>query len=232
MMDWLTLPRTPEPEFMESAEEAEVYASAAAQRYLDAIDNTLVDMIARLGVTSGRLLDVGCGPGNIALKLAKRFPKMWVVGVDYATNMVRAASAAASGQGLTGQGEFFSGDAKNLPFRDATFDWVLSNSVLHHLHDPMALLNEMGRVVKPEGVAVLRDLRRPCRLAFPLHVRWYGRHYSGLMKALYTDSVRAAYTGEELARMLADSRLAAAKVYYHERTHLGFVYDGRVSGVS
>jgi len=231
-MDWLTLPRTPEPEVMESAEEAEVYASAAAERYLDAIDNTLVDMIARLGATSGRLLDVGCGPGNIALKLARRFPQMWVVGVDYAASMVLAASAAASAQGLSARAEFFLGDAKNLPFRDASFDWVLSNSVLHHLYDPMALLNEMGRVVKPRGVALLRDLRRPGRLAFPLHVRWYGRHYSGLMKTLYTDSVRAAYTGEELARMLRDSRLSAARIYYHERTHLGFVYDGRERGVS
>ena len=58
-------------------------------------------MIARLGATSGRLLDVGCGPGNIALKLARRFPQMWVVGVDYAASMVLAASAAASAQGLS-----------------------------------------------------------------------------------------------------------------------------------
>lgn len=231
-MDWLTFPRTPEPEVMESAEEAEVYASAAAQRYLDALDNTLVEMVARLAFASGRLLDVGCGPGNIALKLARRFPQMSVVGVDYAANMVRAARAgAAAAQGLSGRAEFFSGDAKKLPFQDGSFDWVLSNSVLHHLHDPIAMLNEMGRVMKPQGVALLRDLRRPGRLAFPLHVRWYGRHYSGLMKRLYTDSVRAAYTGAELARMLRESRFSEARIYYYQRTHLGFIYDGRERNV-
>jgi len=231
-MDWLNLPRAPEPEVMDSAEEVEVYASAAAQRYLDAIDNTLIDHVARLGMGSGRLLDIGCGPGNIALKIARRLPQMQVVGVDYSFNMIRAASAAAATQALSIRAVFFAGDAKKLSFPDKSFDLVLSNSVLHHLHDPLAMLNEMGRVVKPGGVVLLRDLRRPGRLMFPLHVRWHGRHYSGLMKKLYTDSVGAAYTGEEVARMLRASRLSAARIFFHERTHLGFVYDGRVEGAS
>jgi len=229
-MSWLTLPRKPEPEVMDSAEEAEVYASSAAERYLDAIDNTLVEMVARLGFVSGRLLDLGCGPGNIALKLAKRFPEILVVGVDYAASMVRMAASSAATQGLSARTTFLSGDAKKIPFADQTFDMVLSNSVLHHLANPVAMLDEMRRVMKPHGLALLRDLRRPGRLMFSWHVRWYGRHYSGLMKKLYTDSVRASYTGRELARMLHDSRLAAAQVYYHERTHLGFVYDGRARG--
>lgn len=231
-MDWLTLRRTPEPEVMDGAEEVEVYASTAAQSYLEAIDNTLVDHVARLGMDSGRLLDIGCGPGNIALKIARRLPQMQVVGVDFSLNMIRAASAAAGAQRLSRQAEFFSGDANRLCFPDQSFDFVLSNSVLHHLHDPLAMLNEMARVVKPTGIVLLRDLRRPGRLIFPLHVRWYGRHYSGLMKKLYTDSVRAAYTGEELAQMLPGSRLSGAQVFYHERTHLGFVYDGRTGRIT
>lgn len=228
----MTFPRTPEPEVMESADEVDAYSSAAAQRYLDAIDTTLVDHIARLGVVSGRLLDVGCGPGNIALKIARRWPRIRVVGLDFSLNMILAARAAAASQQLTGRAEFLAGDAKKLPFPDGALDFVLSNSVLHHLHDPLGMLDEMARVVKSGGLVLLRDLRRPGRLIFPWHVRWYGRHYSGLMKKLFTDSVRAAYTGEELARMLHASRLAAARVFYHERTHLGFVYDGRGKGAS
>ena len=108
----------------------------------------------------------------------------------------------------------------------------LNPSFEEHLHDPLAMLNEMGRVVKPGGIVLLRDLRRPGRLIFPLHVGWFGRNYSGLMKKLYTDSVRAAYTGAEVARMLRESRLATAHVFYHKCTHLGFVYDGRGAGHS
>ncbi len=231
-MNWLRLPRTPEPEVMDAAAEIEAYSSATAQAYLDALDDTLVDQIVSLGIASGRLLDVGCGPGGIAKKIARRLPQMRVVGVDFSVNMISAAKAAAAAQDLSSRVHFFSGDAKRLPFPERSFDFVLSNSVLHHLHDPLAMLDEMARVAKPGGIVLLRDLRRPGRLIFPLHVSWFGRHYSGLMKKLYTNSVRAAYTGAELAQMLSQSRLAAARVFYHERTHLGFVYDGRAAGHS
>ena len=226
-MKWLTLPRRPEPEAMGDAAEVAAYASAAAQAFIDAIDDTLVEQVLSLGPPRGRLLDVGTGPGGIPLKIARRCPQLQVVGVDYAENMVRTARQAAHAQGLAGQVRFFVADANQLCFPDACFDFVLSNSVLHHLSQPVALLKEMARVAKPEGVVLLRDLRRPSRLAFPLHVRWYGRYYSGLMYKLFRDSVRASYTGEELTELLRQAALPEARVFYHQRTHLGFIRDGR-----
>jgi len=226
-MSWLTLPRKPEPEVMGDADEVEAYASAAAQAHLDAIDNTLVDQVLSLGISSGRLLDVGTGPGGIPLKIARRLAGIRAMGVDYSRNMILAAQRAAAEQGLADHLTFLVGDANRLPFSKATFDVVLSNSVLHHLANPLALLNEMARVARPDGIVLLRDLRRPSRLAFPFHVRWYGRYYSGLMYKLFADSVAAAYTADELADMLGRSALADARVFFHERTHLGFVRNGR-----
>jgi tRNA1(Val) A37 N6-methylase TrmN6 len=75
-MNWLTLPRKPEPEVRGDAEEVEAYASAAAQAYLDAIDNTLVEQVLSLGCTSGWLLDIGTGPGAIPLKIARRLANL------------------------------------------------------------------------------------------------------------------------------------------------------------
>lgn len=226
-MRWLTLPRKPEPEVMNAADEVEAYASAAAQAYLDSIDNTLVAQVVSVGPRSGWLLDIGTGPGGIPLKIAQRLPAMRVVGIDCSPNMIQAARRAAAAQGLSDRVRFFAGDANRLCFQEACFDFVLSNSLLHHLENPVAAFNEMGRVVKPGGVVLLRDLRRPSRLAFPLHVRWYGRYYTGLMYKLYVDSVRAAYTGEELAALLRKSALTDARIFFHARTHLGFLRDGR-----
>lgn len=223
-MSWRTLPRRPEPEVMSEADEVEAYASAAAQEYLDSIDNTLVEQVLSLGRTSGRLLDIGTGPGGIPLKIARRLPDLRVVGVDRSANMVRAARRSAAEQGLAQRACFFLADAKQLCFTDACFDLVLANSLLHHLQTPVAFFNEMARVVKPAGVVLARDLRRPSRLVFPLHARWYGRYYSGLMKKLYVDSVRAAYTAPELADLLRQSALADARIFFHERTHLGFTW--------
>ena len=226
-MGWLTLPRRPEAEAMGDADEVEAYASAAAQAFLDSIDNTLVEQVLSLDPPAGRLLDIGAGPGNISLKIARRCPRLQVVGLDYSRNMVRAACQAASTQGLADRARFFVGDANRLCLPDASFDLVLSNSVLHHLANPLGMLKEMARVSKPDGVVLLRDLRRPSRLAFPLHVRWHGRHYTGLMDQLFRDSVRASYTGKELAELLHQSALHGARIFYHERTHLGFIRDGR-----
>ncbi len=222
-MSWLDLPRVPEPEVMNDSGEVEAYSSAAAQAYLDKIDDTFVEHAVRLvaGRAAGRALDIGTGPGQIVLKLARRLPSWQFAGVDRSPNMIRQAAASADAA-TARRVQFFVGDGNRLPVPNADFDLVMCNSVLHHLAQPRHLFAEVARLAKPDGAILIRDLRRPSRLAFPLHVRWHGRHYSGLMYKLYRASVRAAYTAPELEAMLRASPLAAsARVFTHERTHLG-----------
>jgi len=232
-MRWLEMQRKPEPEVMSGEDEVSAYASAAAQNHLEALDNTLVDQVLQLAphgsALSGVLLDVGCGPGNIALKLARRCPRLTVVGLDRSRNMVRAARQAAAEAGLESRVFFQQANAGEIPYSGGQFDLVLCNSVLHHLADPSKVLEEMLRVAKPAGAIVVRDLRRPSLLAYPWHVRWYGRHYSGIMRRLFEDSVRAAYTPEELAGLLGRSGMSEAHIFLHERSHMGFVYRGHDS---
>lgn len=241
-MSWLDLPRIPEAEVMDDSDEVEAYASAAAQAYLDKIDDTFVEHATRLvaGRETGRALDIGTGPGQIVLKLARRLPAWRFVGVDRSPNMIRQANVAAGFSppevGSTGHADdarvqFLVADGNRLPFPDSSFDLMMCNSVLHHLAQPQRLFAEIARLVKPDGAILIRDLRRPLRLAYPLHVRWHGRHYSGLMYKLYCASVRSAYTVEELREMLRASPLAdsasprpnraGARVFMHQRTHLG-----------
>lgn len=232
-MRWLEMDRHPEPEVMNAADDVSAYASAAGQNYLEALDKTFVDQVlalARPGIQpTGFLLDVGCGPGNIALKIARRCPTLVVVGLDRSRSMVETASRTAVELGLDIRVFFQQGSADRLPFSGGAFDFVLCNSVLHHVSDPARVLGEMLRVIKPDGAILLRDLRRPSRLAYPWHVRWYGRHYSGIMKRLFEDSVRAAYTPEELADLLGRSGLSEAHIFLHDRSHMGFVYRGHHS---
>jgi len=231
VMRWLEMDRRPEPEVMDSEDDVSAYASAATQEHLDALDNTFVDQMLSLtahkGALAGMLLDVGCGPGNIALKIVRRCPGTLIVGLDRSANMVKAARQAAEAAGLEDRVHFQIGNADQIPFADGTFDMVISNSVLHHLSDPARVFNEMCRVAKPEGAVFVRDLRRPSRLAYPWHVRWYGRHYSGIMRRLFEDSVRAAYTPEELAGLLSRSGMSSARIFLHQRSHMGFVYRGQ-----
>lgn len=233
-MSWFELRRVPEPEVMEDSGEVEAYASAAAQAYLGRIDDRFVARALRLVAGGdrnassrrepGRALDIGCGPGQIVSKLASRLPEWHFIGVDRSANMIRQATAGCD---LDGRATFLVGDGCRLPFADASLDLVLSNSMLHHLERPADLLSEIARVARPKAGILVRDLCRPFRLAYPLHVRWHGRHYTGLMYRLYCDSVRAAYTPGELAEMLRASPIEGGRVFTEGRTHLGVERSAR-----
>ncbi len=223
-MSLFDLPRVPEAEVMEDSTEVEAYSSAAAQAYLDKIDDTFVEHAVRLvaGKERGRALDIGTGPGQIVLKLAQRL-KLWkFVGIDRSANMIAQAEENLAGTTeAAGRVDFHTADGNRLAFPDASFDLVMCNSVLHHLVEPRNLLAEMARVAKPNAAILLRDLRRPSRVAFPLHVRWHGRHYTGAMYKLYKDSVHAAYTSAELKALLDASPIQHARVFTHHATHIG-----------
>ena len=230
-MGVFTLKRVPEPELMDSDTEVEAYASAAAQAYLETIDRSFVDHVQRLiaanpALVEGRVLDLGCGPGQIPIMMARRWPQMRITGLDAGQGMVDKARLDASAAGVDVSFEVLrigpQGESR-LPYEDGAFDIVLCNSVLHHLADPVGSLDEIARVAAPRGAVLIRDLMRPLAPAYAVHVRFFGRHYEGEMRSLYEASVRAAYTTDELSQMLAASRLddGRARVFRRGLTHLG-----------
>ncbi len=223
-MSLFRLPRVPEPEVMDDSAEVDAYASAAAQEHLIRMDGTFVDHALRLlhGRERGRALDIGTGPGRIALNLARRLTLWKFSGVDRSAKMIELAqSNLAAANEVAGRVEFHLGDGNRLEFPDSAFDFVMCNSVIHHLAEPQRLLAEVARVAKPTAAVLLRDLRRPGRLFYPFHVRWQGRHYSGAMYKLYQDSVRAAYTVPELQALLDASPLRGAQVFTYRTAYLG-----------
>lgn len=225
------LPRVPEPEEMDCSDEVEVYNSAAAEAHLDRIDNTFVAHLLRLLETASRplgpALDIGCGPAQIPVKILKRLPRLRMVALDGAANMLRAAVENARSAGVEGRLILVEGDGKVLPFADGSFSVVTCNSVLHHARDPLALLGELRRVAAPDAAILLRDLRRP---AFPverLHLWRHGRKYRGLMRQLFDASVRAAYTTDELKQMLLQTPIPGARVFRHKGAHIGIERPAR-----
>ncbi|MGH9574229.1 MAG: methyltransferase domain-containing protein [Candidatus Acidiferrales bacterium] len=219
------LVRVPEAETMDDSGEVEAYASAAAQAHLDAIDDTFVAHAQLLlkGRERGRVLDIGTGPGQIVIKLGYRLTRWKFVGIDRSATMIEKAmeSLATAGE-LAGRVEFRVADGNALDFPDKSFEMVVCNSVLHHVPDPQRLFAEIARVVKPGGAILLRDLRRPSRPGYGLHVWKHSKHYSGEMRRLFIASVQAAYTEEELQKMLTASPLGDVHVFRHGKSHIGF----------
>lgn len=107
-----------------------------------------------------RVLDVGCGPGLDTCELALRIGEGRVYGVDVDADMIAQADAEAQLRHLAARVEHMLGDVRSLPFEDGFFDAVRAERLLQVLppsHDPVAVVAELGRVVRPGGRLLLAD---------------------------------------------------------------------------
>lgn len=201
-----------EPELMAAADQAAAYAAAdfsAAHDFL----------VGQLGVLlpgthlSGRVADLGCGPADVTVRLARAWPDARFDAVDGAPAMLELAARHIAAAGLTPRislhRRLLSGDG--LP--RARYDAIVSNSLLHHLHRPAGLWRLVRRTLQPGGVLYVTDLRRPAdpaRLA-GLIAR-YGAHDPPLLARDFAASLRAAFTPDELRRQLDAAGLGWARV--------------------
>jgi SAM-dependent methyltransferase len=106
----------------------------------------------------GKLLEVGSGPGRLAVRLAQEASSVTLTGVDISGAMVERAARRAAGADLSERVRFEVGDVAALPHSDEEFDAVVSTLSLHHWSDPASGLAEIHRVLKPGGEARIYDL--------------------------------------------------------------------------
>jgi SAM-dependent methyltransferase len=130
----------------------------------------IADDVALIAPDRARVLEVGCGPGHLAIKLAQR--GFDVTGIDLDPAMIRRAlvNAERLDRSNPTSPEFQIGDVADLPFPDASFDMVVSTLSMHHWADPTRGLAEIGRILRPGGRALIWDFRpntRHTRLARP-----------------------------------------------------------------
>lgn len=111
-------------------------------------------------IRAGRVLEIGPGPGFIAIEIAKLLPEVQVLGLDLSETMIDIATGNAREQGVSERVTFRAGDATKVPFDDASFDLVISSGSLHHWQEPRRIFQEIHRVLKPGCRALISDLRR------------------------------------------------------------------------
>jgi SAM-dependent methyltransferase len=116
--------------------------------------------VAAAAPDGARVLEVGCGPGHLSIRLA-RHHGFEVTGLDLDPAMIARARATAHRPGNRDQRRpsFLVGDVAALAFPDRSFDLVVSTLSMHHWADPTAGLAEIGRVLRPGGRALVWDLR-------------------------------------------------------------------------
>lgn len=164
------------------------------------------------GQSEGRALDLGCGPGRLAVALARQAPRLEIVGLDLSEEMLALARTRAARHGLSPRVSFLKGDNGRIPCPDASFDFVVSSSSLHHWADPVAVFDEVARVLKPAGRFLVVDLRRDLPPG-PYLGFWSAQNL--FLPPFFRQrkeplsSVASSYTAAELARLASRSRLPA-----------------------
>ncbi len=121
--------------------------------------------VATAARPGARVLELGCGPGHLAMRLVRDFG-LEVVGLDLDPAMIERARAGAGRLAGETRPGFVVGDAAALPFPDAAFDLVVSTLSLHHWTDPAGASTEIARVLQPGGRVLIWDIL-PGRL--PMH---------------------------------------------------------------
>jgi len=211
-----SMERVLEPEVMDTEEEAREYDGMDHS----APNGAFVDRLVELG-GHGRVLDVGTGPGHVPVLICERLPEARVVGIDLSERMLALAKARRDASPHAARIDVRKADAKGLDFDDASFDAVVSNTILHHIPEPITLLREARRVLRPGGVLVIRDLYRP---ATPERldelVALHAASDTPYQRAMFRASLCAALTPEELRTTADEAGLEHAELSIDTDRHM------------
>jgi SAM-dependent methyltransferase len=217
--------RTPEPELMDDEAQARAYAEADFHEPHDRFVTLLRQRLAWLA-DEGTALDLGCGPGDVTLRFARAFPSWTVDGLDGSAAMLRLGRAAVEAAGLGNRVSLLQAHLPAPAAPRASYDLVFSNSLLHHLREPMVLWQAVERWTAPgAGVFVMDLLRPPDRDEAERLQRLYAAGEPPVLQHDFFHSLLAAYRPDEVRAQLAAAGLAHFDVEVVSDRH--FIVSGR-----
>ncbi len=208
--------RYPEPELMNAPDQVIAYSDAD----FSSGDHSVIERLSQLMEQAlpvvpeaALILDLGCGPGNISERLAVRWPLSNVIGLDGASSMIGMANQRLSdlcpaiknlSYLLVDLGHCCLGDIPQINGASV----IVSNSFLHHLHNPQSLWMAVKQIAEPNALILHRDLRRPfneqevdalCAL--------YVSHAPTILQRDFRASLIAAFTTDEVRDQLDQAGL-------------------------
>jgi len=161
----------------------------------------------------GSVLEVAPGPGYLSVELAK-IGKQKVVGLDISKTFVGIASDRAREEGV--EVDFRRGDAAEMPFAEGTFDFAICTAAFKNFPDPVLVLDEVYRVLKNGGEALIIDMRRDASMKVVgehVNAMKLGRADSLMTKLTFRFMLRRwAYTRDQLVETASRSRFGSCRL--------------------
>jgi ubiquinone/menaquinone biosynthesis C-methylase UbiE len=194
-----------EPELMDDEQQSVAYAQAD----FSASNQLFVDSLVRDFPTHLRsVIDIGCGPADVVIRLAKAAPQAAITALDGSAPMIALGRAAARDAGVADRLVLLHTRIPGPPPAAHAFDAVLSKDLLHHLPDPSVLWNEVKRVGKPGAAVYVMDLVRPdTEEAAQAMVEEGAGSEDPILQHDFYASLLAAFTPDEVRAQLRDAGL-------------------------
>jgi 2-polyprenyl-3-methyl-5-hydroxy-6-metoxy-1,4-benzoquinol methylase len=209
--------RTLEPELMDDPEQALVYARADFEKENQGFVDRFREYFPEF--TEGYILDLGCGPGDIPIRFARALPSCRITAVDASEPMVRLAEEAVRKAGLSDRITF-----RCERFQDlagvSIVDAAISNSLLHHVPNPLQFWHKLRLAVKPGSPVLVMDLLRPeSSEAAQAIVDQYASGAPDILRRDFYNSLLAAFTEDEISSQLARMNLTRLVVDVPDDRH-------------
>jgi len=137
---------------------------------------------------NGKILDTGCGSGITLIHLAKKFPFCDCYGIDLSDTLLETANDWKQKEKIASRVTFINADVQDIPFPENYFSVVININMLHLIPDPVRRLNEIERVLQPEGFFFISDLKRS-------------------ILGILEKEMKSAFTPEEVKDIIAESNI-------------------------
>ena len=198
--------RIPEPDLMDDARQARAYADADFSEPHDAFVGYFRSRFPDF--SAGSVLDLGCGTADVIIRFAGKYPQVHITGVDGAREMLEIARHDIEQKGYADRIELKKCHLPDSGLSARKFDAVISNSLLHHLADPMILWETLKKCAKNGAPVFIMDLMRPesekSARDFMLN---YAADESPLLQRDFYNSLLASYNEREIGHQLKSIRL-------------------------
>lgn len=214
----MTIARILEPEVMDDPAEAIAYDGMDFSE----VNQDFANLVAKTYPhEKATVLDLGTGTAQIPILLVQHCPKWQIIAVDLAESMLAVGQKNVDAAGFSAQIELVLADSKQLDYGDQSFDVIMSNSLIHHLPDPLPCFQEIRRLLKPGGVVVLRDLFRPESTSIIDNIIAGAKtgELDPHQLKLFRDSLHAAFTVAEIQAIAAAAGFENPNIYQSSERH-------------
>ncbi len=213
--------RRPEPELMEGAEQALAYAEADFSE----ANSLFLKLLGRLEpgpLRGAKALDLGCGPADIVMRFLRAYPHAYCDALDGSLAMLEHAQKTLDAwPGVAPRCNLIHDRLPSTRLPAGHYDLILSNSLLHHLHDPGVLWRTVLETAAPNAVVLVMDLMRPASAGWAeALVATYAENAPEVLRSDFRNSLFAAYEPQEVLAQLEEAGLTGLEVGVVSDRHL------------